>query len=320
MLRCHEPRGGRLVEGAAPATALWIDLESPTPEEEGQVEAALALDIPTRDELAEIEASSRLYVEDGAAFLTAQVIATDAAGAITLAPLTFVLAGERLVTVHYHAPGSIRWFAERAARHDLGCTSAPATFLALVEAIVDRLADVLEGEARRLEAVGAAVFAAPKGGAGSSALAAVMARIGEAEDRNGKLRESLATLHRMQVFLAAPGEGGKTRVAGLDKGALKTLAQDIASLREVAEAQGQKVLFLLDATLGAISIRQADIIKVFSVVAFVFLPPTLIASIYGMNFEHMPELAEPWGYPAAVAGMAVSAAVPLIVFRLKKWL
>ena len=100
----------------------------------------------------------------------------------------------------------------------------------------------------------------------------------------------------------------------------RTLLQDIRSLRDVAQAQSEKVRFLLDATLGVINIRQSDVIKIFSVVAFVFLPPTLIASIYGMNFDYMPELKWPWGYPIALGLMVVSALVPYMVFRWKNWL
>jgi magnesium transporter len=94
----------------------------------------------------------------------------------------------------------------------------------------------------------------------------------------------------------------------------------LRSLRDVAQAQSEKVRFLLDATLGVINIRQSDVIKIFSVVAFVFLPPTLIASIYGMNFVHMPELEWTWGYPMALGLMVVSAVVPWLIFRWKKWL
>jgi magnesium transporter len=96
--------------------------------------------------------------------------------------------------------------------------------------------------------------------------------------------------------------------------------RDIQSLQETAQKQNQKILFLLESTLGVINIRQSDIIKIFSVVAFVFLPPTLIASVYGMNFEYMPELKWPWGYPMAVGLMVVSAVVPWLIFRWKKLL
>ena len=193
--------------------------------------------------------------------------------------------------------------------------------LGLLEAVVDRLADILEGEARRLDALSKAIFAAHRPAGKSVTLAVVLQRIGRAEDLNGKAAESLATLQRLVGHLLLNAEGPEMAALGEASRTLaRTLAQDIQSLREVAVTQADKIRFLLDATLGVINIRQSDIIKIFSVVAFVFLPPTLIASIYGMNFDVMPELRWPWGYPMALAAMALSAVVPWAIFRWKKWL
>lgn len=301
--------------------ALWIDLEAPTLAEEEAVEAALGIDVPTREDMQEIEISSRIYHEGGVLFLTAQIVATVEARETEIGPVTFVVLQDRLVTVHYHHPGSFTHFADWAARHDTRLGGGIDTLLGLLEAAVDRLADILEGEARRLGALSTAIFAAHRPSGKGETLGVVLQRIGRAEDLNGKVAESLGTIQRLVGYLSVTTDlpGGmplqpeaQTRV--------RTLLQDIRSLREVTEVQTDKIRFLLDATLGVINIRQSDIIKVFSVVAFVFLPPTLIASIYGMNFVHMPELAEPWGYPAALAAMVVSAVVPWAIFRWKKWL
>jgi magnesium transporter len=146
-------------------------------------------------------------------------------------------------------------------------------------------------------------------------------RIGRAEDLNGKVSESLVTIQRLVGYLAVTSEHPDlTLIKEGERPAVRTLAQDVRSLREAAGTQSAKVRFLLDATLGVINIRQSDVIKIFSVVAFVFLPPTLIASIYGMNFDHMPELEWTWGYPMALGLMVVSALVPYLIFRWKKWL
>jgi magnesium transporter len=138
---------------------------------------------------------------------------------------------------------------------------------------------------------------------------------------NTKVNESLATILRLLTYLTSTPEAtdGPCLHARQMPIALAQL-QDLRSLREVAVAQADKVRFLLDATLGVINIRQSDVIKIFSVVAFVFLPPTLIASIYGMNFVHMPELQWRWGYPMALGMMLISAIVPWLIFRWKKWL
>lgn len=311
------------VDHGAAATALrdmaWIDIEAPTHAEEDLVETALGIGIPTREDMQEIEPSSRIYFEDGVLFLTAQILASPDMKAIGIGPVTFMIQPERLVTVHYHRPGSFVFFADWAARHDTPCSTGIATFLGLMEAVVDRLADILENEARRLDDLSKTIFDSRK--AASDALQGVVNRIGDSEDRNGKISESLATLQRLLGFLSVGGmSGAKVILKGIDRDQLKSLTHDVRSLREVASVQAEKIRFQLDATLGVINIRQSDIIKVFSVVAFVFLPPTLIASIYGMNFEHMPELAVRWGYPVALVMMVVSAVVPWLIFRWKKWL
>lgn len=301
--------------------AVWIDLEAPTVAEEDAVEAALGIDIPTREDMQEIEVSSRIYREDGALFLTAQVVATDAEQKISIGPVTFVVLPDRLVTVHYHHPGSFAHFADWAARHDTPIRCGVDALLGLLEAVVDRLADILEGEARRLDLLSKSLFGAERVQEEADGLSDVLRRIGQAEDVNAKVNESLGTLVRLVGYLTADKEShSPLRMAQATRTQAKTLLQDIRSLREVASTQADKVRFLLDATLGVINIRQSDVIKIFSVVAFVFLPPTLIASIYGMNFEYMPELSWTWGYPMALGLMVVSAVVPWLIFRWKNWL
>ncbi len=325
MITAYRAAAGKLVaagSGLEPlAGVVWIDLESPVMAEERAIEAALGLDIPTRDDMQEIEVSSRLYAEEGALYLTAQVLATPEGHDPTIGPVTFVVTPERLVTVRYHAPRSIGVFAARAAQQAMGCVSGQTTLLALLETLVDRLADILEGEARKLDHLTKAIFEAhrPKGKA--QTLSVVLQRIGRAEDLNSKVEESLSTLQRILGFLATPtGGAAVSALKGVEKARIKTMLHDIRSLHETCEKQAHKIMFQLDATLGVINIRQSDIIKVFSVVAFVFLPPTLIASIYGMNFKHMPELDWPWGYPMALGAMLMSAVIPYLLFRWKKWL
>jgi magnesium transporter len=301
--------------------ALWIDLESPTVAEEDAVEASLGIGIPTREDMQEIEISSRIYREGGVLFLTAQIVATVEARETEIGPVTFVVLPDRLVSVHYHRPGSLSHFAEWAMRHDTPLTTGVDALLGVLEAAVDRLADILEGEARRLDNLSTAIFAAHRPSGKGETLAVVLQRIGRAEDLNAKVGESLGTIQRLVGHLAVtsqPPEG--LALKARERSAVRVLLQDIRSLREAATVQTEKIRFLLDATLGVINIRQSDIIKIFSVVAFVFLPPTLIASIYGMNFEHMPELAWPWGYPMALGAMVLSAVVPWAFFRWKKWL
>lgn len=325
MITAYISQGNRLASLADQfqhlADAVWIDLEAPTVAEEDAVEAALRIEIPTREDMQEIEVSSRIYREDGALFLTAQIVATDAAGDIEIGPVTFVVLPDRLVSVHYHHPGSFDYFADWAARHDTPIKCGVDALLGLMEAVVDRLADILEAEARRLDGLSKALFSADRTQGHAETLPDVLRRIGQAEDVNAKVNESLGTLVRILGYLTVDKENQSSmRMAQATRTQAKTVLQDIRSLREVAATQADKVRFLLDATLGVINIRQSDVIKIFSVVAFVFLPPTLIASIYGMNFEYMPELSWSWGYPMALGMMVVSALVPWLIFRWKKWL
>ena len=325
MITAYRSRGNRLEQLNLAdhhlGDALWIDLTAPTEAEEDAVEAALGIDIPTREDMQEIEVSSRIYREDGALFLTAQVIASPDAREAEIGPVTFVVLPDRLVTVHYHAPRSLGYFADWAARHDTALDSGLDAAMGLMEAVVDRLADILEAEARSHELLSKAIFAAHRPSGKAETLQAVLQRIGRAEAMNGKVNESLATILRLLTYLTAtPDAAEGPCLHARQMPVAQAQLQDLRSLREVAQAQSEKVRFLLDATLGVINIRQSDVIKIFSVVAFVFLPPTLIASIYGMNFKHMPELEWPWGYPMALGLMVVSALVPYLIFRWKKWL
>jgi magnesium transporter len=324
MIGVYRAEAGKLITASDGSLddltdVVWIDMHDPKPGEERAVEAALALDIPTREDMQEIEVSSRLYDANGALFLTAQVIASPEAAEPVIAPVTFVLTKGRLVTVRYHEPGSFHVFMDRATKQPMSCTTGQTTLLALLETMVERLADILEGEARKLDGLTRAIFEAHRPSGKAATLAVILQRIGRAEDLNGKVTESLSTINRMLGFLSVPTVNGAA-TAGIDKSRVKVLLRDVRALAETAGVQSRKILFQLDATLGVINIRQADIIKIFSVVAFVFLPPTLIASIYGMNFDVMPELRWRWGYPMAVGLMLLSAVIPWAVFRAKKLL
>jgi magnesium transporter len=304
---------------AALAAAIWVDLVFPTPEEEALVRGGLGVDVPTREEMQEIEISSRFYDEDGAKFLTAVILSQPNGRDPILAPVTFVLTGAKLVTVRYHSPRSFERFAELAAKSSMVCHSGANVLVGLLESIVDRLADTLEAASVTLDDVSKSIFAPnPSKRKAGAALAQVLKQIGRAEDLNGKLRDSLATINRLVGILSLIVPQGKSDRDGRTR--VKTLMRDLQSLAEYSTAQSQKVTFLLDASLGMINIEQSRILGMFSVVAFVFLPPTLIASIYGMNFHSMPELDWEYGYPLAVVAMFVSAILPYLVFKRRGWL
>jgi magnesium transporter len=299
---------------------VWIDLLHPTKEEEDSVEQLIGVGIPTREEMEEIEISSRLYAENGAYVMTATLPAQADGDRPEMLPVTFVLAGTRLVTVRYHEPRAFQTFPLRAEKADMGCTSGETILISLLEAIVDRLADVLERASREVVDISHDIFQSTekKASKRDRDFQEILQRIGSKEDLVSKIQDSLLTLQRLSGFLA--NVVGKD-VNGKDvRARVKTLSRDVISLSDHASFQTQKITFLLDATLGMINIQQNAIIKIVSVAAVVFLPPTLVASVYGMNFEIMPELKWFIGYPMALGLMVVSAVLPFWFFRRKGWL
>jgi magnesium transporter len=323
MISGYVPDNGRLSAVAdplaSPAGAIWIDLVSPTPDEEALLEARLGIDVPTREEMDEIEVSSRLYYEEGAVFMTATLPARTDTDDLLMAPVTFVLTGNQLITVRYHEPRAFKTFPQRAEKVSMGCTNGEAVFVALLEAIVDRLADILERAQREVDAISRDIFRVDAAKVGSARnLNEVIQLIGRKGDLSSNIRDSLLSLQRLAGFfgqLLAQRKDDKDA-----RGRVKTLARDVQSLTDHSSFLSGKVTFLLDATLGLISIEQSNIIKIFSIAAGVFLPPTLIASIYGMNFAHMPELRWAYGYPLACVLMLLSAVLPAWYFRRRGWL
>ena len=268
----------------------------------------------------EIEISSRLYVEDGAYFMTATLPAQTEVDDPLMSPVTFVLAGTRLITVRYHEPKAFKTFPQRAEKVATGCTSGDTILIGLLEAIVDRLADILERAGRDIEAISRDIFQATstKVSKRNRDFQELLKTIGRKEDIASSIRDSLISLQRLAGFFAHAST--RTKMSKDTKARIKTLSRDVLSLADHATFLSQKISFLLDATLGMISIEQNAIIKIFSVAAVIFLPPTLVASIYGMNFDVIPELKWELGYPFAIAMMVLSAILPFWYFRRRGWL
>lgn len=299
---------------------VWADLFNPSKEEEAEIEKWLGIGVPTREEMEEIEISSRLYVEDGAYFMTATLPSQADSDDPIMSPVTFVLRRNLLVTIRYHEPRAFQTFPMRAEKVATGCTTGETILIGLLEAIVDRLADILERASRGVEGISKDIFnpTATKASKRDRDFQRLLKDIGRKETLTSDIRDSLTSLQRLSGFLAnamAQGKNGKDA-----KARVKTLSRDVLSLTDHANFLSQKITFLLDATLGMINIEQNGIIKIVSVAAVVFLPPTLVASIYGMNFEMMPELKWLFGYPFALGMMIVSAILPYWYFRRRGWL
>jgi magnesium transporter len=305
--------------------AVWVDLCNPLPSEIASVERAFGMEVPTREEMGEIEASSRLYTENGALVMTAPILHRATAEFPESGVITFILLPETLVTVRFVDPLPFAVFARRAERNPGMAATAQSALLGLLESITDRLADVLELAQADMEHVSRDIFAKraalSTGTASREArrkapdLQETLRRIGRVGDLATKARDSLLGLSRIAVFLNAQVDMKKDI-----KARIKTLTRDLASITDHAHFLAGKVNFLLDATLGLINIEQNAIIKIFTVAAVAFLPPTLIASIYGMNFDIMPELHWQHGYLIAIGLMILSAIVPMWYFRRRGWL
>ncbi|MBS4010133.1 MAG: magnesium transporter CorA family protein, partial [Roseovarius sp.] len=258
----------------------------------------------------------RLYLEEGVPVMTALLPARNDAGETIVGPVSFVLMADRLVTLRHHAPRPFTTYPDKAGKSSHGCATVEAVLIGLIEEIIDRLADIIEQAGRDIDALSKRIFGDKP--LNTAAYRTALRDIGQADGRVMQIRESLMTLERLLGFVVPVID--TRRGAKPLRGALKSQYRDVRTITEQAGYLQQKTAFMLDAALGLITIEQNAIIKIFSVAAVAFLPPTLVASIYGMNFEVMPELSWPFGYPMALGLMALSALVPLWIFRRRGWL
>ena len=335
MLSAYGTENGCLIEfpAATPAAerpdVIWFDLVVPTAEEEKAVEAEVGIDIPTREELAEIEASSRLYQEDGAAFMTANLIRRGEHDQPESSPVTFIIKNNTLITIRYHHPQAFPVYVKRAMKPQTTAMTGWGVLISLLEAVVDRAADHLERVGQIVDETSKKTFGAGRILSGTNKrqrrrdvnLQELIENIGEEGVFTSKMRESLVSIGRVVAFMQAiTDQMRQSKVMKENRARIKILQRDIISLTDHASFLNGKINFLLDAVLGLINIEQNGIIKIFSVAAVVFLPPTLVASVYGMNFTHMPELAWDYGYPFAIGLMILSAILPFWYFKQKGWL
>jgi magnesium transporter len=324
MLSVYVPHGATLERivvdpgSPPPEEAVWIDLVTPTVQEDKLVEQLLGIAVPTREEMQEIEVSSRLYVENGARYMTATLLCQSDTPVPRTTPVTFILGGHRLATVRYEDPRPFAIVEHKLARACPPKVSGESVLMDLLDAVIDRSADILERIGAEVDQVSHSIFE-PEDDAVQPSYNDVLKALGRKGDLSSKVRESLVSIGRLLLFLANEAETMKwpkdTRAQ------LQSMQRDTISLSDHVTYLSNKITFLLDALLGIVSIQQNDIIKIFSIAAVVFMPPTLVASIYGMNFHHnMVELDWELGYPFALALMVLAAVLPLLFFKWKKWL
>jgi magnesium transporter len=325
MLRVYGPGcDGRVIDAKderIPDEATWIDLEEPTQEEEDLVERCIGVDVPTQDEMAEIEPSSRLYEENDALYMTVSALRGIEEDHPATTPIGFVLAGNRLVTVRYATPKPIRSFENHARRDPDLVRDGPTALVRLLDAIIDRLADEIERVGGIMEELSQEIFQEQQDERRIPAerLTALLTRIGRTQTLLTKIRYSSVSTMRMLSFL-----GGSKRAHEEQNTELRhhvvSMTTDVTALGEHSSFLSDNLTFLLDASLGLISIEQNAAMKLFSWAAVVFLPPTLIAGIFGMNFHYMPELDWVYGYPISLVLMLISAVGPYLYFKRRGWI
>jgi magnesium transporter len=324
MISVYVPQGATLERitiepgGTPPTAAVWIDLVTPTVQEDKLVEQFLGIAVPTREEMQEIEVSSRLYVENGARYMTATLMCQSDTAQPKTTAVTFILSKHRLCTVRYDEP---RPFA--IVEHKLGRSCGPkvsgdSVLMDLLDAVIDRSADILERVAAEVDDVSHQIFE-PDADKVQTSYNEVLKALGRKGDLTSKVRESQVSVGRLLSFLGHEAEVLKWTKDPRTQ--IQSMQRDVISLTDHASFLSNKVTFLLDAMLGVVNIQQNAIIKIFSIMAVVFMPPTLVASIYGMNFHSgMIELDWAYGYPWALFLMVVVAVLPIAFFKWKKWL
>ena len=289
---------------------IWVDAIAPTEEERLWLQEAYSQELPTIDDIYEIEATSRFYENDNGLHICSYFLnyADENSENISAA---FVFNGDRLFTLREEELAAFRLFRLRARKGLVTLTNSKSIMLGLFETKVENLADIVERIAADLEKTSRQVL----GNAEHDDNESVLTDLAQQEDINGKVRVSMVDLQRMLYLLL---RSGILNAEQSDR--LRDIIRDSESLIASTSFLFDKIKFLLDTTLGFINVNQNKIIKIFSVASVVFLPPTMIASVYGMNFSYLPELQWHLGYPWALGLMLASAVAPYLWFRKKKWL
>jgi magnesium transporter len=322
MLLVYIPHGASLERvpvasrDQVPDSAIWFDLIQPTQIEDKLVESIVGISVPTREEMQEIEVTSRLYVENGARYMTATLMCQSDTDTPKTTAVTFILSGHRLITVRYDEPRPFMIVGTKLARVCPAGINGESVLMELLDAVIDRAADILERIGVEVDRVSRDIFEPETDETRSHR--EILKAIGRKGDLTSKVRESLVSIGRVLLYLA--NEADSMRWAKETRSQLRGMQRDVQSLSDHASYLSSKITFLLDAMLGVVSIEQNNIIKIFSIAAVVLMPPTLVASIYGMNFKHMPELEWQLGYPLAIVLMLIAAALPYIFFKWKNWL
>ncbi len=301
----------------------WIDLLTPNAVELKYAESLCSIEMPTKDEMREIEATSRLYCEDGGRFMTTTVLSRVETDEPIIAEITFILKGKLLITIRHTDSYSFRVYSHQLLR--MQDTNRDIVFLGLLETLVDRQADVLERFGTDLDTLSKKVFGthrmrrkAKSDDPDTDDLRDALEELGRVGDLITRQRDALVNFLRMITYAGNENACNNPHESLYTQ--LRPVSRDVNSLSEYASFLSNKINFMLDAVLGLINIEQNDIVKVFTIMSVVFLPPTLIASVYGMNFNYMPFLRTEWGFWLSLGLMFTAAILPLVIFKIKRYI
>ena len=299
--------------------AIWVDVRNPDETDIAIIETQLAIKIPSENEIWKNHVLNRFYIEDDKAYMTAALITKTDSPHPGTASTTFILAPKFLLTVHDIDPTSFRNFTARLVNSNEVFPTSYHVLEGLMEEMITRVAYNSEIVVETLDDISHNIFGNEdgdkKGKSASQKMKTILRRLGAVADLNSKINESLHSLNRMLVFFKQIATSDTQVNERTD-----ILLADVNALTTQTAFLSDKITFQLDALLGMINVEQNLIIKIFSVVAVFFLPPTLVSSVYGMNFQHMPELSLTYGYPVAISLMLFSALLPFLYFKMKGWL
>jgi magnesium transporter len=299
------------------ASAVWVDLVDPSPTETGAFEKAFGLRVPNKDELSEIETTSRLRVEHDALYMTAPLIIATGDEPWIPAPTGFVLSKTVLLTIRFTRSTVFdavkkEWSTEQFE---------PAqTFVCILEELVDHMADLLEATSRDLDDASHVIFRHDnlrRLSRETALLRQLLLRTGRTSERMARINYALVCLDRMAKFTT---ERGREWVAQNQVSRLQSVSADVASLLQYTEGVVNRIQLLQDAATGIINVAQNEVMKILTIASVAGIPPVLVAGIYGMNFKNMPELNWAWGYPYALALIVITTLIPLIWFKWKDWI
>ena len=324
---CANPRSEAISDftlAELPSDIVWIDLFEPTADEVHFVERLTSLSLPNLDSLSEIEMSSRLYTENNAIYMSGPLVSKSSTTAPEVSPTGFVLTRDFLITLRYAEFAAFNTFMDRMSRSGTFHHSSAGAFAGLMDAIIDRMADVLERVGDELAVLSRRTFRGEtltakhhrSANKESADMRAILRRIGRAGDLASTIRDSLLGVNRMIAYMSGIANEWTPEEV---KPIIRTLREDAMSLNDYVTHLTNKVQLLLDATLGLISIEQNNTFRVLTIVSVVGIQPTLVASLYGMNFKYMPELDWAWGYPWGLGLIALSAIIPFVWFKFRGW-